>query len=86
MCYADNMSNIDREPSFFQVLEMEKFSKISLSLLQKDMYVKMRKTEKNLTDQRLLASIIALTNPSDLELFMNSYQNIFQAEIKKVKK
>ncbi len=86
MCYADNMSNIDREPSFVQVLEMEKFSKISLSLLQKDMYVKMRKTEKNLTDQRLLASIIALTNPSDLELFMNSYQNIFQAEIKKVKK
>jgi len=74
------------EPSLSQVLRMEEFSKAKLSDFQKRMYVKLRKIDTNLTDQRLLAKIITLTDPSNLSLFLNSYKNIFQEEIAAVKK
>ena len=74
------------EPSLSQVLRMEEFSKAKLSDFQKRMYVKLRKIDTNLTDQRLLAKIIALTDPSNLSLFINSYKNIFQEEIAAAKK
>ena len=71
------MSNIEKEPSFFQASAMGEFSNISLSPSQKIMYVERRKTEKNLTDQNLLASVIAQTDPDKLDPFLNAYPNIF---------
>jgi len=80
------MNKANMEPSLSQVLRMEEFSKAKLSDFQKRMYVKLRKIDTNLTDQRLLAKIITLTDPSNLSLFLNSYKNIFQEEIAAVKK
>lgn len=74
------------ESSLSQVLGMEAFSEVKLSNFQKMLYVKLRKRDLNLADQRLLAKIIALTDPSNLNLFLNSYKNIFKEEIAVTKK
>lgn len=65
---------------------MERFSGVPISLQERTQYVSLRETNGGLSDQRLLAEIIAKNDPSKLVAFWNSYENIFSAELAELDK
>lgn len=79
------MQNKSREASLAQVTGMERYSQVLITPEQKVMYVEERETEGGLSDQRLLANIIARTSPENLITFWNAYPNIFDEEIETLK-
>ena len=71
---------MSKECSFFQVKNMVKFSGVNLGEDQIESYVLQRETS-SLSDQVLLASIIAETSPEELVLFISAYPNIFDPKV-----
>lgn len=63
--------------SLAQVENMAGFSKVPTTLEQKRLYALLRDTT-GLTDQRLLAEVIQLTDETKLDDFMLAYPNIFK--------
>lgn len=77
-----------RRSSTAQLLSMEVNSQVLILPAEKEEYIKQRVEEGGLTDQRLLASIIAKTNPANLKRlwrFWNAYSTIFTDELSALK-
>jgi hypothetical protein len=63
--------------SLAQAKDMAEFSRVPITLEQKRLYALLRDTT-GLTDQRLLAEVIRLTDEANLDDFMRAYPNIFK--------